>query len=113
MEVQAGTATTGRDIFLVGIIAQGLSYVVYDFLVATSHRGAYQEAERKGEPHVEPWWRVFKLIYFSSVFIIVRCTLAFFPLRSSSLNKLIRVTDPIYLSCGRDGARQWWIPRNT
>ena len=78
MEVQAGTATAGRNIFLVGIIAQGLSYVVYDFLVATSHRGVYQDAQRKGEPRNEPWWRVFKLIYFSSVFIIVCGTLAFF-----------------------------------
>ena len=108
MEGQAGTFVLGRAIFLVGIISQGLSYVIYDCLVVTSHHSVRREALRKGDPKHEPWWRVFNLIYFSSVFIIVRDIIfpIYFTYGSASLTFfLVFVTDSVYISHHRDSAR--------
>ena len=51
--------------------------MIYDGVVATSHRRVHRKAKEKGATRFELWWRVFNLIYFSSVFIIVRGPLTF------------------------------------
>ncbi|KAF8580725.1 RTA1-domain-containing protein [Ramaria rubella] len=81
MEVQASLAAAGRVIFLVGIIAQGTSYVLYDFLVIGAHRSILKHAKRTNrdfdadsvrDPRMAPWYKIFSLLYFSSFFIIIR-----------------------------------------
>jgi hypothetical protein len=71
--VQVNSAQVGRVIFLIGIILQGVSYVIYVSLVALSHRSIRKATLLSGlDPHMETWYKIFKLLYFSSVFIIVR-----------------------------------------
>ncbi|KAF8484081.1 RTA1 like protein-domain-containing protein [Gautieria morchelliformis] len=72
LQVQQGTAALGRDVFLIGIIAQGASYALYVVLLAFSHRSILRTAKAANEPRDEPWWRIFHLVYFSSLFIIIR-----------------------------------------
>ena len=74
MQVRAGSASLGRAIFLVGIIAQGASYLIFDALVVLSHRSIRRVMLMQGlDPHQGAWYKIFKLLYFSSFFIIVRC----------------------------------------
>ncbi|KAF8580726.1 RTA1-domain-containing protein [Ramaria rubella] len=77
MEVQNGLASAGRVIFLIGIIAQGSSYVLYDFLVIHAHRSILKttknaNSDTSDDPRAAPWYKIFNLIYFSSFFIIIR-----------------------------------------
>ncbi|KAF8525398.1 RTA1 like protein-domain-containing protein [Gautieria morchelliformis] len=72
LRVQQDTAALGRDVFLIGTIAQGLWYAIYDVLLALSHRSILKTAKATNQPRDEPWWRIFHLIYFSSLFIIIR-----------------------------------------
>jgi len=52
LEVQDGLANAGRDIFLSGIALQGVSYVIYVGLVATSHRSIHNAMLVRGlDPH--------------------------------------------------------------
>lgn len=74
LETMKSTTKLGEDIFLVGLVAQAASYVVFMGLLFHAHRGARKDRAITGQ---EPWWRVIWLLYFSSFFILVSSLLRF------------------------------------
>ncbi|KAK0556029.1 hypothetical protein OC846_001465 [Tilletia horrida] len=69
------TAKAGDRIFLIGIILQAVSYLLFVALTAEAHR---RLAVTSHDPTFETKWshptgRILILIYFSSAFILIRC----------------------------------------
>lgn len=64
------TGNMGAHVFLIGLALQTVSYVVFLGMVISAHRSIKKSGESTGQ---EEWWKVIKLIYFSSAFILVRC----------------------------------------
>jgi len=69
MEVQEKTRTSGEHIFLIGLIAQTASYVVFMGLLFRAHWGVRKEVTFTGR---ERWLKIVWLLYFSSFFIVIR-----------------------------------------
>lgn len=68
MQSSAATAGKGRLILLAGLIAQTISYIVFVTLAVHSHRRIAKEPEvLRGDS-----LRVIWLLYWSSLFILVR-----------------------------------------
>ena len=69
MEAIEDVANTGRHVLLIGLIAQTISYLFFAVLVVNSHlRLSRDKSLDKSE---YPWF-LFGVVYFSSVFILVR-----------------------------------------
>ena len=68
MEASVNLANTGAKIFLAGLVLQMISYVVFVFFLLRTHMMAKSSTEFNGQ---EKWWRIFHLLYFSSVYILV------------------------------------------
>ncbi|CAD6888097.1 unnamed protein product [Tilletia laevis] len=69
------TAKAGDNIFLIGIILQAVSYLLFVVLTIEAHRRLAATAH---DPTFSSKWshptgRILILIYFSSVFILIRC----------------------------------------
>lgn len=69
MEAQSDTANVGRTILLSGLIAQTVSYFLYVLLLAHSH---WRISKDKKYNEYDFPWVLFKVLYFSSVLIMVR-----------------------------------------
>ncbi|EPQ56237.1 RTA1 like protein [Gloeophyllum trabeum ATCC 11539] len=65
-------AKLGNDIVLVGLILQALSYVFFIFVAVRAHRSVVRSSPRSSV-HKEAWWRVLWVLYFSSIFVLIRC----------------------------------------
>jgi len=66
----AATANTGAQIFLVGLVLQAVSYVIFLSMALWAHLSIRKSKLSTGR---EEWWKIIWLIYFSSVFILIRC----------------------------------------
>lgn len=98
MSHSVAVANTGAHIFLVGLVLQTVSYVVFLFMVLRAHNSIKRSKESTGR---EPWWKIIRLIYFSSVFILVSLLFAF-------VNYLSNIVQgPMYLP---DNRRYWFLP---
>ncbi|KAF8913323.1 hypothetical protein CPB85DRAFT_1434175 [Mucidula mucida] len=63
------TFQTGKNIFLVGLCLQAASYYLFAFMLALMHYKVKKSGMTNGK---EMWWKTVWLLYFSSVFIIIR-----------------------------------------
>ncbi|KDQ62160.1 hypothetical protein JAAARDRAFT_170345 [Jaapia argillacea MUCL 33604] len=61
---------TARDIFLAGLIAQAASYLIFTALLFHAHWKIIGSGEYSKH---EIWWTTVYSVYFSSVFILIRC----------------------------------------
>jgi hypothetical protein len=62
------TQRLGSHIVLVGLTVQTVSYILFIALCGRAHLSIRKEASGN-----ESWWRIMWLLYFSSVFITIRC----------------------------------------
>ncbi|TFK48541.1 RTA1-domain-containing protein [Heliocybe sulcata] len=86
----------GNDIVLVGLVAQGASYVFFLYVVlAAQYR--YTRAKPVGARHQEEWWTVIWLLYFSSVPIIIRSVYRIAEFAQGSAGYFI--THEVYFYC--------------
>jgi len=69
LEASANSANIGAKIFLAGLVLQMISYLVFVFFLIRTHIMVGRSTEFEGN---EKWWRIFHLLYFSSVYILVR-----------------------------------------
>jgi hypothetical protein len=60
----------GVRILLIGLGLQTASYVLFIVLVWHAHRKIIRDGMTMGS---EPWWKIIWILYFSSVFIMIRC----------------------------------------
>ncbi|KIY71301.1 hypothetical protein CYLTODRAFT_369641 [Cylindrobasidium torrendii FP15055 ss-10] len=60
---------TGKNIFVAGVVLQAASYYLFVVLLVIMHVRVKRAGVTKG---TERWWKAIWLLYFSSVFIIVR-----------------------------------------
>ena len=67
--IKEESASIGKTIFQIGIIAQSISYYTFCFLVVWAHVSV--KKREFGVTGHESWWLAFWCIYASSVFIIV------------------------------------------
>lgn len=74
MSHNAVTANTGARVFLVGLVLQTASYVIFLSMALWAHLSIRRSKESTGR---EPWWKIIWLIYFSSIFILVSLLLRF------------------------------------
>lgn len=92
MEASANSANIGAKVFLAGLVLQMISYLVFVFFLIRTHIMVERSAEFERK---EKWWRIFHLLYFSSVYILV--SYSFIILRSADLNPSYR-SDPCTVS---------------
>ncbi|KAF9005325.1 hypothetical protein BDZ89DRAFT_598396 [Hymenopellis radicata] len=59
----------GKNIFIVGLILQAMSYYFFTFMFALMHYKVKKSGLTNGK---EVWWKTVWLLYFSSFFIIIR-----------------------------------------
>jgi hypothetical protein len=64
------TQKLGSHIVLAGLAIQTISYILFLALCGRAHLSIKKEGSTSGK---EAWWRTMWLLYFSSVFITIRC----------------------------------------
>ncbi|TFK45804.1 RTA1-domain-containing protein [Heliocybe sulcata] len=67
----ANMTKLGTKLAIVGLVAQGVSYAFFLFVVMTTHRRYISSHSAHARYH-EVWWNVMWLLYFSSVPIMIR-----------------------------------------
>jgi len=60
----------GVRVLLIGLGLQTASYVLFIALIAHAHRKIIKDGMTNGS---EPWWKIIWVLYFSSLFIMIRC----------------------------------------
>jgi len=66
----SSSSNIGQKIWLVGLILQGVSYVLFCTMLVYIHVSIKREQKITGK---EDWWTLIYVLYISSFFIIVRC----------------------------------------
>jgi len=59
MQATASLATLGARIFLIGLILQAISYVLFVMLLITAHHKFSKKGKFSGS---EPWWKVVHIL---------------------------------------------------
>lgn len=68
MTTKLSTLTTGIKVFQIGVILQSASYYVFYILLLMTWRSVRKEGIATGR---EKWWKAYKMVAISSLFIIV------------------------------------------
>ena len=70
METSHNPATSkiGNRTLLVGLVLQLISYAFFVVMLIYAHRKIVEDARSSG---LEPWWKTIRLLYFSSICILV------------------------------------------